>query len=456
MNDVVSDAKPLPLNVCIGWGIGTVGIFTFQGVTNVLFLRFMTDYLGVAAALGGTLIAVSRIYDAVTDPAMGVISDRTHSAWGRRRPYLLIGAVLCGLAVILLFNVPSFESPTSILIYIGLILVLYATAYTIFNVPYMAMPAEMTQDYHERSFLMSFRVYGIAGGSLVGGVAAPFLISSFGDGIAGHEAMSWGIGGFITISCLLCFHMTRHAPFTVRQDSERISLSAQFRHAVANKPFIRLLACKLLLMTAITVFGSTLAYFVVMILKTTYTWLGIHVLCLTLGLVLLQPLWLKVSRIHEKKTVYIWSAVGYTAMLLSWAISGPDEPKVFFIVRSLLQGGTAGGLILASQAMLPDTIEYDYRLSTLRREGIFSGLYTTIEKAAAALGVAVTGLFLGLMGYVESTEGQIVNQPDSALMAIVLCATVIPVVLIIFSCIAIAGYDLSQEKLKAAGTPVAR
>ncbi|MBT4741549.1 MAG: MFS transporter, partial [Rhodospirillaceae bacterium] len=147
-------SQGLPLSVRLGWGLGGVGttIFLFS---KSLVLRYMIDYLGVAAVTAALLFAVSKFYDAFTDPVMGVISDRTRSRWGRRRPYLLAGSVLCAVTFVLLFSVPVFESQNAVILYMGALLILFATAYTLFNVAHLAMPVEMTANHQERSQMFS-------------------------------------------------------------------------------------------------------------------------------------------------------------------------------------------------------------------------------------------------------------------------------------------------------------
>ena len=179
---------------------------------NILLQRFVTDYLGIAAATWGAVYLATKLYDAVTDPVMGIVSDRTRSPWGRRRPYLLVGGIICALAFYGLFHAPSVtDSNHVVLILVGL-MILYSTGYTIFNVPYMAMPAEMTDDYHERSFLVSFRVYAIGLGTIAGIAVAPYLIKQFGGGREGHQTLALVYSFVIATATLVCFLSTRNGP----------------------------------------------------------------------------------------------------------------------------------------------------------------------------------------------------------------------------------------------------
>ena len=141
----------LPFRIVFGWGLGTLGVAVLFNATSFLLLRFLTDFAGLAAAAAGLAIALSKVYDAITDPVMGVVSDRTRTPWGRRRPYLFLGGLACGAAFALLFHAPALGGGEASLALVFLLLLVYATAYTVFNVPYLAMPAEMTDSYHERT-----------------------------------------------------------------------------------------------------------------------------------------------------------------------------------------------------------------------------------------------------------------------------------------------------------------
>ena len=441
-----SKPRELPFVVCAGWGIGSLGMNVF-GFAKLLLLRFMTDILGISAGVAGLLMSVSKFYDAATDPIMGVISDKTRSRWGRRRPYLLLGAVLCGASFIFLFNVPVVSDPTVMAFIVGGALILYSTAYTVFNVPYIAMPAEMTSSYHERSFLISFRVYGIAFGQVIGGFLGPLIIAYYGGGRVGHSMMAWAVGGVIFVALFTCFLMTRRAKFTIRDEGPQPRFAEQWRTARENRPFIMLLSSKFCTLTGTSIMFVSLSYFVTLVLETSYAWLGFFALSITIGMIVSQPLWLKMSRRFGKRNCLVVASTAFALFSLTWLASSSDESSIISIGRSLLIGLASGGMLLMGQSMLPDTIEYDSRRTGLHREGVFSGLYTTVEKLGAAIGAGLAGLTLSLAGYISSTEAETVVQPDSAITGIFICLAVLPAVTALLSAVMLIWYDLSEDKL---------
>ncbi|MDG2321562.1 MAG: MFS transporter [Rhodospirillaceae bacterium] len=441
-------SQGLPLSVRLGWGLGGVGttIFLFS---KSLVLRYMIDYLGVAAATAAFLFAISKVYDALTDPVMGIISDRTRSRWGRRRPYLLAGSVLCAVTFVLLFSVPVFDSPGVVIFYMGGLLILFATAYTLFNVAHLAMPVEMTSNHQERSQMFSYRAGAIGLGTILGGFLGPIIIEANGGGREGHAVMSWFLGSLIFVTMLACFWLTRNAPFRTPQTTHKYSFTEKLRSAAANRPFMFLLSAKMFVLMTSAMNTGTVAFFTSRVLQLSDRWLGLYFLCYGGALLLSQPVWLRIIKMIGKRKVYLITALIYAPISASWMLADSSEHAVFFFIRVVLIGAMTGAILLASQSMLPDVIEYDHRRTGLTREGLFAGFYTTVEKFASAIGVAITGSVLGAMGYIASTGGQAVVQPQSAITGIYWCFALIPAGFIAFSCVFMAMYDLTEDKLAA-------
>ncbi len=441
--------RTIPFSLALGWGTGTLGISIMFNTTNILLLRFMTDFLGIAAATGGFILLVSKIYDAVTDPVMGIISDKTRSRWGRRRPYIFIGGILCAVAFYGLFHAPSFDETRSAVVIMLFLLILYSTGYTIFNVPYMAMPAEMTKDYHERSFLVQFRVYAIAIGTLIGGFVAPFLVQLTGGGRAGHQGMAFILALVIVTATTICFLTTKSARATNRVQASHLSPREQFVIFTQNRPFLLLIGIKFFQLFALAVGQAVLAYFILRVLEREYDFLGIYLAISSVSIFLSTPFWLMLSKMRGKPFCYFAASALYALVAASWFWASAENPVSFFMIRGALSGLAAGGMLLMGQAMLPDTIAFDAQKSGLNREGVFAGVYTSAEKMAFAIGAAVIGVFLGSMGYVESTTGM-AEQPESALLAIRLSMSFLPMTLTLISCLFLIPYDLDEKKLAAA------
>ena len=451
MTAAPTTTKPLPLKVCIGWGLGTLGPVTVLTATNVVLLRYLTDFVGLAAGVGASLIAFSKIFDAFIDPALGALSDRTKSRWGRRRPYLIIGSALLAVAVIAIFSVPDFATVGMRTVYVGAILLFYAVAYSLFTIPYLSMPAEMTDSYQERSRLMSWRVYAVGVSQIVASVLGPMLLGALGGGEGSYFWMALVFVPIILGSAWIAFAATRDAPFTERAVHVHYPFAQQVRSVIANKPFLVLILVKFLTLMSLGV-QAVFAFFFAHVLKLSNSALGTFFLFSSLSLIASQPAWLwLLRRTGDKKLVYMTAlAVGIPAFV-SWLLAAPGDPAIYMYLRAMIIGVSGGGAILMGQSMLPDTMEYDYRRTGLRREGIFSGIYTTVEKLAGAIGVAFVGAVLSASGYVASRGGEIV-QPDSAIQAIYLVMGILPAAISALGIIALLFYNLTEARLKSTGS----
>ena len=172
--------------------------------------------------------------------------------------------------------------------------------------------------------------------------------------------------------------------------------------------------------------------------------MGTIILCTTLGQILGTPLWLKVSRKIGKRQTFYASAFIFAAISMTWMLADASEPLWLTGLRVFAKGLGTGGILLVSQAMLPDTVEYDRLRTGMAREGTLSGLYTTIEKIAFAFGTALTGLFLDAMGYIPRAK----SQSSSAIDAIYACQATLPAVLILLSAGVLVFYKLSDKTLE--------
>ncbi len=422
-----SAASRLPTRLVWGWGIGSLGASALHNGISFLALFYLSTVLGLDPALAGSLILAAKVYDIATDPLMGWLSDRTRSRWGRRRPWLLAGALVSALAFVLLFNPPAARGTGLLLAAVGA-LVLYASGYTLFGIPYLAMPAEMTDDYHERSRLMSARTVCLTLGILAGGALAPVLVGAFGGGPDGYARMSWVMAALILATMLACFAGTRGARGT--SPAAGPPAAARWRSALANRPFTTLIISKFCHLAGAAVSMSSLAFLVTVVLDRPESAMGGFVLASAVGSIVSMPLWLAISRRAGKRAAYLAAVGCYLPVLLSWLLATPGEAVGLFLARGLLTGLATGGLTLAAQAMLPDTIEHDFARTGLRREAMFAAVYSVAEKLASA-----TGPFL--LGLVLSTA--------SGDRGVVLAAVAIPAVASLLSAIALLFYGLDRQ-----------
>lgn len=439
----------LPVFIAAGWGLGTVVPSVMYNVTNFFLMPFMTDMLGIAAGTAGVIYTLSKLYDAVTDPAMGVISDKTKSRWGRQRPYLVLGALVCAASLVALFAPPESIVAENAVLYMFFALILYSTGYTIFNVPYLAMPAEMTQNYHERSFLMSWRVGAIQVSQVAALIASSFLLSWLGGGRDAYASVGWICATIVVIAGVISFKMTEKAHFHEVPQGPKPTFKEQLRSVLSNLPFAQLIGIKFFMLLANSFTFGSFVYFVTRVLQQPFTTLGFMTATSTATAALSIPIWLKVSRSVGKRNALIGACAILACTALSWLLAGSDEPLALVLLRPAFTGIAAAGILTIGQSMLPDTIEYDRRRTGLERAGVFAGIYTTAEKMAFAFGPILTGFLLQSMGYVSGTAGLATEQPESAITAIYIAMGIAPAVCLVFAIALLTFYKLDENTLKS-------
>ena len=426
----------------MGTGV-MIGALTSYG------MFYMTTFLGVSAGLAGTLITLSKFYDLVSDPIMGTISDRTESKWGRRRPYLLVGAIACPLCIIVFYQLPALESETATIALILFVLLVYATAFTSFNVPYFAMPAEMTSNYHERTMIMSQRIFFSTMAVMPLAILGPYIIEWFGGGIPGYRGLSWVLASFAFIGMFGAFILTKNVAFTKKSEREVYKIGSQVRLIWNNKPFRTFIFAKSFIFIGSTSAQGTLLYLGTYVLDRGAMVFRDFGIGYTIGVVGSLSLWnYLITNVLGKRDAFMIASIGLGLTLLSWWFATASEPLTIFYLRVILLGVFSAGGLISGSAMLPDMMEYDRRRSGLSQEGLYAASFSLIEKVAYTVGPITVGFLLASADFIETEKGQIVEQPESAVTAIRVAAAIIPGVLSIIGGLLIRFYDLDEQKLK--------
>ncbi len=444
-------AAQVPFRTRFGWGIGSLGVSLLFNTYSALLLFYLTNVVGLKLSVAGTLIVIAKIYDALINVPMGMVSDRTRSRWGRRRPWFLLGALLCSTWFLVIFNTPAVEgdsaSPALVAWVLGALL-LYSTGYAIFNVPYLAMPAEMSTNYHERTAIMSYRVIFIQVGNFIAVGLGPRVAQYFGGGLDGYSLVGSVLGLCTLVTMVACFFGTAGAR-QVEQTGVRFTAREQLRSALGNRPFLLLAAYKFLTLVAgATVFASLL-FFVKNVLELDQGVMLWYSLAHGLSAFVAVPfVWVPLAARIGKQRALIIATLGFMVTALSWMLAQPGEPLALFVLRSLLLGAFAAGKLLLGLTLLPDVMEYDYLKTGLRREGAYAGAYNVVEKAAYAISPLMMTIVLGLLGYQESVNNAAVTQSEDAIFGIYLSIAIIPALCNLAAATVMLRYDLTEARLR--------
>ncbi len=439
----------LPVSLKLGWGIGAFGIsLLMNGISGVLLL-FAVSMLGIDPWLAGTIITVSKLFDAVTDPIVGLWSDRLRSRHGRRRPFLTWGAVMSAVSFAIIFTTPQFDNQYATAAYLFGALCLYAFGYTLFNIPYMSMPAEMTDNYHERSSIHAYRMVFVALGGMAAGAGIKFAL----DVLGSTEKSSWALvgmacGGLIFASLITAYLATARARFTDPADdagdSKFEQLSREFGAVSGNPHFLRLIGVKFAQLMGVQTTGAAMAYFFVQYLQLSFSVLAVFFLVVTASTIIASPLLVAFSKAYGKKAAYYVAAAVNIAYALSWTVSGPDDPLPLVLARGLLVGVAFSGNVIMAMSMLTDIINEDAGRSGVRREGAFTALYSFVEKLTGAFGPLIVGIALSYVGFNKDLPFD-VPQGDDVNTALLLAVSWLPAIFYTIAVVLLSGYSLTEE-----------
>lgn len=453
-----AESEKIPASVRWAFVLGGAAVSASMQVVTVLALRFLTDDLGISAALAALLFAITQIYNAFVDPLVGYASDRTTTRMGRRRPYLLASGILMPLSILGLFAAPQIENQTLMAAYIGVMLIVHATGYSLYFVPAAAMAVEVTDDYHARSGLITVKLYGSFAGQILGSSVPPWLLAAWGGGRSGHASMAIVIAaivGFLALASVPLLRKARGASRAVERSGGLFGgLLEQVRMAWDNKPFRIMVFVHLVFTAGVATASSTNAYFTRYVLHRTDAWLGSFYIFLTIGNLIALPFWLWLSKRIDKKKAYSLALSVYGLSNLSWILSGPSETLGVLGFRVTIIGIGMSGLWMLAQSMLTDAIRFDYVRTGLRREGGFSGFMSLIDKLSNAVGLIVMGALLSSMGYAASLDSANQVQSQGAITAIYWSFGVIPAITTLMAVAVLHWYKLTEKELHAAPAAV--
>lgn len=434
------DQRKLSVGTKLGFGAADLGGNLFFTAMGFWTLNYLTDTVGLAAAAAGAAVMVGKLWDAVTDPMMGFISDRTRTRWGRRRPYLLFGAIPLALTMWYFFSAPKIGSQTWLTIWAALALCALNTAYTVVNIPYSSLTPELTKDYNERSSLNGYRFGFAVIGTILGAGAVLPLVGVFGtDRAAGFSFMGAVLGVLMASSTLVTFFSVRE-PDHRHEPKPTEKFFPTFLAVFRNKPYVILLITYALNLTALNFVQGILVYYFKYIYRNEALTTLAMVLLLVTAMICI-PISVKVSkRIGKKRTYQICFAILASACLIIYFL-GHRLGSGFFLVMMVYAGIGVGFGYVAPWAMVPDTIEFDAVRTGNRKEGAFYGMWTFTSKVGTSLAIALTGAILGAAGYAAN----LAEQSRATLGAIRLIIGPIPALVFILAIALIERYPIDEK-----------
>jgi oligogalacturonide transporter len=448
----------LSLGTKIGYGVGDIFGGGAMLIVGTYYLYFLTDVVRINPALAGTAFLVSKLWDAVTDPFEGVLTDRTRTRFGRRRPYLLAGIPFILLSFFLMWYPVSFAVEAARFAWVLAAYLFFSTVISLVMTPYSALAAELTLDYHERSSLTGWRIFFSSLSSLVCAVAPLEIVKLFADERTGYVAMAASFGLFFALPFVAVFLCTRERP-EFQQPLRSFSLRETFLGPLRMRTFRSVLFMYLPAFVAMDALMAVVIYFVTYHLgrgSQTNLMLG----ALLVAQIAVIPGYAALSRHAGKRTTFLaGSVISVAALLTSFAL-GPSTPTPWLYVFAVALGVGTGGVVLMIYSIFPDVPDVDELVSGERREGAYSGLFTLLRKASSALGIFLVGLLLNTAGY-QAPLKQVVDgartsvqqaQTPEFISALRFVFAFVPIVLVALSVAAALRFPLApalHARLKA-------
>lgn len=428
--EVTRDGDRVPLREKLSLGVGALAaFFGFVGI-SILAYPVYNMMLGVSATAVGFALMIPRLWDAITDPVVGRWSDNCRSRWGRRRPFVVVGAVTMGLIFVAIWYVPAGWSNSAKLAYFIATQIAFFTAYTIFAVPFTALSYEMTPDYDERTRVMAFLAFFHKVGELLGGWMIPVAVTlgialtvglggtATGDdqlNMAGVRAMAWIVGVGVMIVCgALPGLLVRERLVTVAAEQSKVSIISGIRGALRSLPFVILVAV-IVLNTLSGVLASGIDQYLLVyfmhdgnaavgltqkgVLTTGYAVAGFAFIPIIT--------WLA-GRFGKKAALYVVYAMMLVGAVGKWFIFVPGREMVsvagvpidlILLIDPLLCGPMWVAVKIMLASMMADICDDDELRHGQRREGLFGAVFSWLEKMIVSAAYLGTGLALGVVGF---------------------------------------------------------
>lgn len=432
-------------------GAGYLPVFLGNAAVNSIALPFYQMTLHMNPTLLGAVLALPRLWDAVTDPIAGHFSDNLHSRWGRRRPLIFIGAILQALAFGAIWMAPAGWSDVGKAVFLALALLLFYSCYTVFSVPLMALTYEMTPDYKERTRVTAFAGFF----NKVGEIGYAFLfplagLAIFGNVIFGVRIVGWATGliFFGIVGLLPALFVKERYYSRISSNQTRIPFWPSFGASIRNRAFVVLIGLTICQVLAGMLASSTDYYLIVYYMFDGDIALGsrwkayLSVGYAAVGILSIYPVNWLANRIGKRSTLSIIFAMVFLGAAGKWFLYTPGNPWKIFI-DPIFCGPIWTALNVLMPSMLADVCDDDELRHGQRREGIFGSIFSWIQKTGFSLSVLGMGIALQLSGFDAALAGE---QSPESMLTLRLFLSVSTAVWAAAAIILLAFYPLTQQR----------
>lgn len=449
--------EKLSFSTKLAYGAGDLGPAITANIAVFFGLFFLTNVAGLSAGLAGSILMIGKIWDAINDPMVGVLSDRTQHRWGRRLPWMLYGAIPFGITFFLQWIVPHFSADKNangwaLFWYYVVISILFNAFYTAVNLPYTALTPELTQDYNERTRLNSFRFTFSIGGSILSLILAQLIFALLKIPAPQQYLVLAGLCTVLSVLPLFwCVWGVRDRvlAFEARrvesEEPEHLPIPEQLKIAFSNRPFLFVVGIYLFSWLGVQVTASILPYFVVNWMRLPEAAFPLVAIAVQGTALVMLFVWSAISARVGKKVVYFMGMILWIIAQAGLFFLQPSQIGLMYFL-AILAGFGVSTAYLVPWSMIPDVIELDELKTGQRREGIFYGFMVLLQKVGLAVGLFLVGQSLDFAGFIATVPGQPTpTQPASALLAIRIAIGPLPTLALIFGLILAYFYPITRE-----------
>lgn len=451
-NEMPENEK-LNLSTKLAFGAGDLGAAITANIGVFFTAIFLTDVAGLDPGLAGWVLLVGKIWDAINDPMVGVLSDRTKSRWGRRLPWMLYGAIPFGITFFLQWIVPNFGGNQWALFWYYVIVAIFFNAfYTIVNLPYTALTPELTSDYDERTKLNSFRF----GFSISGSILSLFVVLLIQNLIPNDRIQQYLLVGLVcaVISVLpmyWCVWGVRDRVLAVAarhpeiEEPVSVPFFQQLKIVLNNRPFLYVIGIYLCSWLAVQLTAAIIPYFVVSWMRLPDPYITQVILAVQVTALAMLYVWSAVSQRVGKRGVYFMGMGLWIIAQAGLFFLQPNQVSLMFVL-AVMAGVGVSTAYLIPWSMLPDVVELDELKTGQRREGIYYSFVVLLQKVCLAIAVFLVLKSLDLAGYLKPIANNPPPiQPDSVLFAIRFAIGPLPTLALIVGLILTYFYPITRE-----------
>lgn len=437
----------------LGYASASFGDAASYSFINTFLLFFLTTVAGIEPAAAGTITIIGALWNTLINPIIGYLSDNSATKWGRRRPFILAMALPLAASIYLLFTAVNMLPQIKVLYY-GAILMIFWTAYTGFFVPHLALGAEYTQDYNERTELRSYASILNMMGNIVG-MVLPTVFAEFLCGRGLSDAGAWSVTGAVVgvtsmISLLITAQASKAKDHPCAQEGHKslppLNLKAifgEYLQVLKLKPVLYLLFTSLFALICNTMLSSDLVYYFTYNHGLSAAEISGMFLYRTGICILLIMIVKKVSAVTDKRTTLLAVfAVGAIAITIAkfTGVNGMIQLCIFVIFVAI----SMSIYWQLMPAIIYDVCEYDELESGKQRQGAIVSLQGLVEALAAGVGAQVLGIILQMGGF----DGDAPVQTAQALEWVENSITVIPAIFLVLAFVALYKYPITKKRFE--------